>query len=97
MDHNTNLLVNWFEPAPAGPVPHKMENTMRKNVAGVSQHTHYVTGVMSEDDSGLPADNSMMPEVGKADQSPAVPNIGARHGGKKAAPAPKAKASSKSE
>jgi len=38
-----------------------------------------------------------MPEVGKADQSPSVPNIGARHGGKKAAPAPKAKASSKSE
>jgi hypothetical protein len=50
---------------------------------------------MSEDESGLPADESMMPEVGKADQSPAVPDIGARHQVKKAAP--KAKVSSKSE
>ena len=69
---------------------------MRKNVAGITQHTHFVTGVMSEDESGLPADNSMMPEVGKADQSPAVPNIGARHGGKKAAPVAKAKVSKSS-
>ena len=65
---------------------------MRKNVAGITQHTHYVTGIMSEDESGLPADNKMMPEVGKADQSPAVPDIGARHGGKRAA-AQKAKVS----
>jgi hypothetical protein len=71
-----------------------MENTMRKNVAGITQHTHYIKGAMSEDDSGLPADNKMMPEVGKAGQSPAVPDIGSRHGGKKAAaPAPKVKVS----
>ena len=68
---------------------------MRKDVAGVSQHTHYVTGPMSEDDSVLPADEKMMPEVGKADQSPAVPDIGTRHASKKAS-ASKAKASSKS-
>ncbi len=68
---------------------------MRKDVSGISQHTHFVTGVMSEDESGLPADESMMPEGGKADQSPAVPDIGARHQVKKAAP--KAKVSSKSE
>ena len=68
---------------------------MRKDVAGISQHTHYIKGAMSEDDSGLPADNKMMPEVGKAGQSPAVPDIGSRHGGKKvAAPAaPKVKVS----
>lgn len=67
---------------------------MRKDVSGISQHTHYINGTMSEDESGLSADESMMPEVGKAHQSPAVPNIGARHQ-KKAAP--KAKASVKSE
>jgi hypothetical protein len=38
----------------------------------VTQHTHYVTGVMSEDDSGPPADNKMMPEVGKAAGTPDV-------------------------
>jgi|TARA_Y100000310_G_scaffold155382_1_gene154848 hypothetical protein len=62
----------------------------------VTQHTHYVTGVMSEDDSGPPADNKMMPEVGKAAGTPDVPDIGARHRGKKAAPKaakPKAAAS----
>lgn len=55
----------------------------------VSAHTHYVTGVMSEDESGIEADNSMHPEFGKAQGHPdTITTIGARFGVK--APAPKA-------
>lgn len=59
----------------------------------VTSHTHYVTGVMSEDESGITADNSMYPEVGKATGHPdTVTTIGARFAGQKRgrAPAPKA-------
>ena len=61
----------------------------------VASHTHYVTGVMSEDESGATADNSMHPEMGKASgHADTVTTIGARFAGQKrrAAPAPKAKA-----
>ncbi|MBP59955.1 MAG: hypothetical protein CMJ62_00390 [Planctomycetaceae bacterium] len=55
----------------------------------VTSHTHYVTGVMSEDESGITADNSMHPEFGHAGGHPdTVTTIGARFGVK--APAPKA-------
>ena len=55
----------------------------------VASHTHYVTGTMSEDESGLPADNSMHPEFGHTGGHPdTVTTIGARFGSK--APAPKA-------
>ena len=53
-----------------------------------TSHSHYVTGVMSEDESGIPADNSMHPEFGHAIGPDTVTTIGARFG--KAAPAPKA-------
>ena len=57
----------------------------------VTSPTHYVTGVMSEDESGLPADNSMHPEFGHTGGHPdTVTTIGARFGSK--APAPKAAA-----
>ena len=60
----------------------------------VASHTHYVTGTMSEDESGVTADNSMHPEFGHAGGHPdTVTTIGARFG--KKAPvykaAPKAK------
>lgn len=55
----------------------------------VTSPIHYVTGVMSEDESGVPADNSMHPEFGAAGGHAAtVTTIGARFG--TAAPAPKA-------
>ena len=52
-----------------------------------SAHSHYVTGVMSEDESGIAADNSMHPEFGAAIGSASVATIGGRHA---SAPAPKA-------
>ncbi len=61
----------------------------------VTSHTHYVTGVMSEDESGITADESMHPEFGHTGGHPdTVTTIGARFAGQKrrAAPAPKAKA-----
>ena len=55
----------------------------------VTSPSHYVTGVMSEDESGPSADNSMHPEFGTAGgHAPTVTTIGARFG--TAAPAPKA-------
>ena len=59
----------------------------------VTSHSHYVTGVMSEDESGVTADNSMHPEMGKASgHADTVTTIGARFSGQKRgrAPAPKA-------
>jgi hypothetical protein len=56
----------------------------------VQAHSHYVTGVMSEDESGNAADNSMHPEVGAAVGGASVATIGGRHR-TAAAPAPKAK------
>jgi len=62
----------------------------------VSSHTHYVTGVMSEDESGIEADNSMHAEFGKAQgHADTVTTIGARFGTSAPAPAPKAAAKSK--
>ncbi|SVB17224.1 uncharacterized protein METZ01_LOCUS170078 [marine metagenome] len=56
----------------------------------VASHTHFVTGVMSEDEAGPAADNSMHAEFGAAGGHPAtVSTIGARFGAKaapKAAP-----------
>ena len=64
----------------------------------VAAHSHYVTGVMSEDEAGAPADNSMHPELGAAIGSASVATIGGRFGSKPAAappaPAPKAKKAS---
>lgn len=60
----------------------------------VASHTHFVTGVMSEDEAGPAADNSMHAEFGAAGGHPAtVSTIGARFGAKAAAPkaAPKGK------
>ena len=55
----------------------------------VTSHSHYVTGVMSEDESGISADNSMHPEFGHTGGHPdTVTTIGARFA--TAAPAPKA-------
>ena len=53
------------------------------NMRKVTSHSHYVTGVMSEDESGIPADNSMHPEMGAAIGGASVATIGGRH-----APAP---------
>ena len=59
-----------------------------------TSHSHYVTGVMSEDESGTDADNSMHPEFGHTGGHPnTVTTIGARFGTK--APAPKAAPKSK--
>jgi len=60
----------------------------------VASHTHYVTGPRSEDESGLPADDSMHPEFGKTGGHPNTNStIGARFGKKAPAyrAAPKAK------
>jgi len=59
------------------------------NMRKVTSHSHYVTGVMSEDESGIPADNSMHPEVGAAIGGASVATIGGRHGTRRSAPAPK--------
>ena len=53
------------------------------NMRKVTSHSHYVTGVMSEDESGISADNSMHPEMGAAIGGASVATIGGRH-----APAP---------
>ena len=59
-----------------------------------TSHSHYVTGVMSEDESGATADASMHPEFGKTGgHADTVTTIGARFGRK--APAPKAAPKSK--
>ena len=58
------------------------------NMRKVTSHSHYVTGVMSEDESGIPADNSMHPEFGAAIGGASVATIGGRHQ-TAAAPAPK--------
>lgn len=55
----------------------------------VTSPVHYVSGVMSEDESGLTADNSMHPEFGHTGGHPdTVTTIGARFA--REAPAPKA-------
>ena len=59
----------------------------------VTSPVHYVSGVMSEDESGITADNSMHPEMGKASgHADTVTTIGARFASQKRgrAPAPKA-------
>lgn len=64
----------------------------------VTSPNHYVTGTMSEDESGLSADNSMHPEFGTAGGHAAtVTTIGARFGSKAPKAAPKAKKASDDE
>ena len=56
----------------------------------VASHTHYVTGTMSEDESGLTADDSMHPEFGKTGGHPDTNStIGARFAGQKRRAAPR--------
>jgi len=56
------------------------------NMRKVTSHSHYVTGVMSEDESGIPADNSMHPEMGAAIGGASVATIGGRHASRRSAP-----------
>ena len=58
------------------------------NMRKVTSHSHYVTGVMSEDESGISADNSMHPEMGAAIGGASVAAIGGRHATRRRAPAP---------
>lgn len=60
-----------------------LEVQIGDNMRKVATHSHYVSGVMSEDESGSPADNSMHPEFGAAIGGASVSTIGGRH-----APAP---------
>ena len=64
-----------------------------ENMRKVASHTHYVTGTMSEDESGPAADDSMHPEFGKTGGHPDTNStIGARFAGQKRRAAPKFKA-----
>lgn len=60
----------------------------------VTSPVHYVSGVMSEDESGVAADDSMHPEFGHTGgHADTVTTIGARFASK--APAPKAASKAK--
>ena len=64
-----------------------------ENMRKVASHTHYVTGTMSEDESGPAADDSMHPEFGKTGGHPNTNStIGARFGKKAPVYKPRAKA-----
>lgn len=67
-----------------------LEVQIGDNMRKVATHSHYVSGVMSEDESGAPADNSMHPELGAAIGGASVATIGGRHGTRRRAAAPPA-------